>query len=258
MGPAATPSPTPGATRARSRLPPDGRFDYQIGGAYAPAADVAVVDRDRHEQPVRGRFNVCYVNAFQTQPEEAGFWTSRHPDLLVRHDGRLVTDPGWPGELLLDTSTPAKREALLTIVGPWLDGCATSGFDAVEPDNLDSWTRSDGVLTRADDVAFATLLTQRGHASGLLVGQKNTGELGRAGRTGIGFDFAVVEECQVYEECDAYTDVYGDQVVEIEYADNPRSAYDQACRARGARISVVLRDRDVLPPGRPGRVSEEC
>lgn len=113
------------------------------------------------------------------------------------------------------------------------------------------------MLTQADDVACATLLVRRGHATGLLVGQKNTSQLGRTGRTGIGFDFAVAEECQVYDECDAYTDVYGDQVVEIEYTDNPRSAYERACRLRGARISVVLRDRDVVARGRPGYTYEE-
>ena len=52
--------------------------------------------------------------------------------------------------------------------------------------------------------------------------------------------------------------VYGDRVVEVEYTDNPRSAYTEACRARGAAISVVLRDRDVVPRGRSGYVDEAC
>ena len=128
----------------------------------------------------------------------------------------------------------------------------------MEPDNLDSWTRSKGLLTRQDNVAFATLLAGRAHQDGLLIAQKNTSELGTAGRDDVGFDFAVAEECQVYDECDAYTDVYGDRVAEIEYTDNPRSAYEQACRARGARISVILRDRDVVPRGRSGYAYEAC
>ena len=239
-------------------FPGGGRFDYQIGGPYEPDADVVVVGRDHREPPVPGRYNVCYVNAFQTQPEEAGFWDAEHPDLLVRRDGALVEDPGWPGERLLDTSTAAKREALMEVVGPWVDGCASAGYQAVEPDNLDSWTRSRGVLTREDNVAFARLLVQRARLAGLLVGQKNTPELGSAGRTEVGFSFAVAEECQVYEECDAYTDVYDDRVVEVEYTDNPRSAYEDACRARGDRISVVLRDRDVVPRGRPGYTDDAC
>jgi hypothetical protein len=260
-GPTSSASPTGGTHVEIHKIAPfpgNARFDYQIGGPYEPDASVAVVDRDRHEQPVAGRYNVCYVNAFQTQPEESDLWTGQHPDLLVRHDGRVLTDPDWPGEHLLDTSTAAKRAALLAVVGPWIDGCAERGFDAVEPDNLDSWTRSRGVLTRQDNLAFAKLLAQRAHLRGLLIGQKNTSELGVADRTQVRFDFAVAEECQVHDECAAYTDAYGDQVVEIEYTDNPRSAYENACRARGARISIVLRDREVVPRGRPGYASEAC
>jgi hypothetical protein len=257
----ATPVPSPRSQGPVHPVPPfpaNGRLDYQLGGPYEPDPAVAVVDRDRREEPAPGRYNICYINAFQTQPEEADLWTGQHPDLLVRHGGRLLTDPDWPGEHLLDTSTAARREALMTVVGPWIDGCATSGFDAVEPDNLDSWTRSRDVLTRAGNVAFAELLVQRAHARGLLVGQKNTSELGPTGRTEVGFDFAVAEECQVYDECEAYADVYGDRVVEIEYADQARSAYDEACRARGSAISVILRDRDVVPRGRPGYVYAAC
>ena len=46
--------------------------------------------------------------------------------------------------------------------------------------------------------------------------------------------------------------------MEIEYTDNPRSAWTKACAARGSRISVVLRDRDVVAEGRPGYTYQEC
>ena len=264
-GPSSSPSPAPTVSASERveihTVPPfpgGARFDYQIGGPYEPDPAVEVVTRDRRERPAPGLYNVCYVNAFQTQPEEAGFWDAQHPDLLVRRGGRLVEDPGWPGERLLDTSTGAKRAALMDVVGPWIDGCAEAGYQAVEPDNLDSWTRSRGELTRGGNLAFARLLVARAHLAGLLVGQKNTPELGSAGLSDIGFSFAVAEECQVYEECDAYTDVYGDQVLEVEYTDTARAAFDEACRARGDRIAVVLRDRDVVPRGQPGYTDETC
>lgn len=236
---------------AKVALPPvNGRFDYQIGGAYAPRSDVRIVDRDRHSTPVHGVYSICYVNAFQSQPEEHAWWIRNHPSLLLRDKaGHEVGDPGWPGEVLLDTTTAAKRAALLRVVGSWFDGCAHKGFQAVEPDNLDSWTRSRGLLTKADDVAFARALVARGHADGLAVAQKNTVELGSAGRTKAHFDFAIAEECQVYAECGSYTSVYGRHVIEIEYSDNPLNAYTRACRARGAKISIILRDRDVVPKG---------
>ena len=240
-------------------LPADGRFDYQIGGAYDPAADVAVVGRDRRDPTVPDRYNICYVNAFQTQPEDAAWWSAQHPDLLLRGaDGQPVADPGWPGEMLLDISTEARRESLLDVVGPWVDGCAADGYQALEPDNLDSWTRSGGLLTQADALAFVMLVAMQAHGDGLVVAQKNAAELGRAGHEEAHLDFAVAEECQVHDECDAYTDVYGDRVLEVEYTDTPRSAYEAACRARGSRISVVLRDREVVPRGRPGYAYEAC
>lgn len=253
---------TPSSAAASSRhvvLPPvAGVFDYQIGGAYRPANDVAIVDRDRSDSPAPGRYSICYVNAFQTQAGEDHFWLSRHPKLLLRRGGRLVQDPDWPGEYILDTSSPARRSALARIVGSWIDGCARKGFDALEPDNLDSWTRAGGKLTEADDLAFATLLVRRAHADGLAVAQKNAAQASRLGRTKVGFDFAIAEECSEYAECSAYTRWYGRHVIEIEYTDNPIAAYRRACRAHAGRWSIILRDRDVVPRGQPGYRYEHC
>jgi hypothetical protein len=241
-------------------LPPaDGVLDYQLGGAYAPAAAVTIVDRDRTDAPAVGRYGICYVNAFQTQPDETASFAKAHPDLVLRGaDGKPVVDAGWPDEHLLDISTAAKRTRLSRIVGAWIDGCAASGFQAVEADNLDSYTRSKGRLTKAHAVAFATLLTARAHAAGLAIGQKNAADLAVVGRERIGFDFAVAEECEVYDECDAYTDVYGAQVLEIEYTDNGAAAFTAACAARGDDIPIVHRDRDVVPRGTAGYVHRHC
>ncbi|WP_022929838.1 endo alpha-1,4 polygalactosaminidase [Patulibacter americanus] len=240
-------------------LPPaNAPFDYQLGGAYRPPSGVRIVVRDRGAAPVRGRYGVCYVNAFQTQPDEASWWKAEHPDLLLRRDGRPVADEDWPDEFLLDTATAAKREAIATIVGGWMDGCATAGFDAVEPDNLDSWTRSRGGLRRADNVALARLLTARAHAAGLAIAQKNAAELASRGRR-IGFDFAIAEECQVYDECGAYTRAYGRRVLEVEYDDaGGVRNFRSACRARGRKLAVTYRDRDLVPRGAPGHAFRTC
>ena len=248
------------AQAATVTLPPvNGQFDYQIGGAYTPMASVSIVDRDRGASPVAGKYNICYVNAFQTQPDEASFWTSGHSDLLVkRANGTYLTDPNWPGEYILDTSTTAKRSSIATIVNGWIDGCKTKGFQAIEPDNLDSWTRSLHKLTMANNVAYAKLLVTHAHSVGLAIAQKNTTELGTTGKTSVGFDFAIAEECQFYGECGSYTAPYGNNVIEIEYTDNARSAYTQACAAQGKNISVILRDRDVVPAGQSAYHYEYC
>jgi hypothetical protein len=239
-----------GATPARRLPPPAGVFDYQIGGAYRPVAAVRIVDRDRGDRPAPGRYNICYVNAFQTQPDENRFWTSKHANLLLKVRGHYVHDPNWPGEYILDTSTAKKRAALLRIVGSWFDGCRRAGYAAVEPDNLDSWTRHGvrGAITRADNLAFAKALVGRAHRRGLAIAQKNTVESSKAFHA-LHFDFAIAEECEVYRECGGYSRYYGKRVLEVEYTDTPRSAYTRACAQRHGKASIIRRDRDVVPRG---------
>lgn len=229
-------------------------FDYQIGGPYAPAANVGIVDRDRSQKGVEGRFNVCYVNAYQVQPGEIGWWKKEHPALLLRdRDGALVMDEQW-GEPLFDISTAAKRTELATIVGVWFAGCARLGHDAVEPDNLDSYTRSKGMLQQLDAVAFAVDLVRQAHTYKMLIGQKNDAELAPQ-LSKSGYDFAIAEECQTYGECGAYADVYGGKVIEIEY---DAKSFAAACKARAGKVSLLLRDRGVVAEGRPGYVDRTC
>lgn len=230
------------ARPATVRLPPrHAGFDYQIGGAYPPPAGVRIVSRDRSDSPAPGLYNICYVNAFQAQPAERSAWPA---DLLLRDArGGVVIDQDW-NEPLLDLRTPAKRERVARRVEQWIDGCADQGYDAVEPDNYDSYTRSHGLLTAADATAFMALLSRHAHARHLAVAQKNTAELaGRRERAGL--DFAVTEECGQYDECEVYAKAFDDRVVDIEYSDGGL----RAARARwGDRLSIVRRDRDVSTP----------
>ncbi|MEU6058073.1 endo alpha-1,4 polygalactosaminidase [Streptomyces sp. NPDC047097] len=244
------------ATQAEKVVLPtaDTGFDYQIGGAYTPPKGVRAVSRDRSAKPAPGLYNVCYVNAFQAQPDALGWWRKNHPDLVLKdRGGNPVNDEDW-GEALLDTSTAAKRARLAAVVGGWIDGCAKSGFQAVEPDNLDSYERSGGRLTKAHNAAFATLLAQRAHAAGLAIGQKNTTAL-LPERAKIGFDFAVAEECGRYGECGAFASAYKNRVFVIEYEED---GYAEACDEWGGRLSVVRRDVDVAARGGEGYVFRSC
>ena len=135
--PSATAGPQDEEGRPRA-LPVGTDADYQIGGVRAVPARVGIVVRDRAAAPVPGRYNVCYVNGFQTQPDEARFWRAR-PGLVLREGGRPVADEEW-GEWLLDLRTSAKRERLARLVGRWTRGCARDGFDAVVAPT--TWTPS--------------------------------------------------------------------------------------------------------------------
>lgn len=222
-------------------LPSDTDVDYQLGGAVRPADHVGIVVRDRAAAPAAGRYNICYVNGFQTQPEERRFWRQRM-GLVLHHGGRPVVDEAW-GEWLLDIRSPAKRERLALIVGRWTRGCAADGFAAVEFDNLDSFTRSHGLIERQDAVRFARLLAKAAHRYGLAAGQKNL-----AGFDGhrVGYDFAVSEECGRYRECDAYVADFAGQVVMVEYR---RQDFQVTCEQYGATHAVVLRDRNLSATG---------
>lgn len=251
---------TPDETASTAEAPPqpfprDAVVDYQLGGPYPPAEEVTVVVRDRTERPDPDRYSVCYVNVFQTQPGSLAWWREHHPSLLLEVDGRLVRDPGWPDEVLLDHRTAAQRAELVAVVAGWFRGCRQAGFEAVEADNLDAWTRSAGALTQEQTEATARAVVRAAHGAVLAIAQKNAPELdGRA----LGFDLAVAEECQVYDECGAYTEVYGAAVVEVEYTDNGVPAFEEACRERAGEHPILLRDRDVVPRGEPGHVSRHC
>lgn len=243
------------ARAATVTLPPvNAKFDYQIGGAYAPPGGVKVVSRDRGAAPAAGLYNICYINAFQAQPGEATWWQKNHDDLLLRDNhGAYVVDDAW-NEIVLDIRTAAKRAALAEIVGGWIDGCAAAGFQAVEPDNIDTYDRFDNLLTRDEAVAYLKLLAPRAHTAGLAIGQKNTTSLEGRGKA-AGLDFAIAEECGRYGECGDYTAVYGNHLIAIEYT---TAAFRKACTAVGAKVSVVRRDLDVTPPGSPTYAYEAC
>jgi glycosyl hydrolase family 114 len=113
----------------------------------------------------------------------------------------------------------------------------------VEFDNLDSFSRSHGLLSRQQNISYAKLLVRRAHAAGLEAGQKNLA--GYDGTT-IGYDFAIAEECGRYQECAAYVHDYGDRVLSIEYR---RQDFRWTCQHFGDRLAVVLRDLDLSRTG---------
>jgi hypothetical protein len=234
-------------------LPPaGGDFDYQLGGAYTLPDGVSVVSRDRSETPLPDVYSICYLNAFQTQPDAN--WSGARDTLILRdRRGTKLRDPDWPDEYFLDISVATKRSALVAIVGGWIRECAAKGFDAVELDNLDSFSRSNGLLSVDDTLAYAQELLAVAHASRLGVAQKNTAERSALFHD-AGFDFAIAEQCYQYEgDCELYTAEYGARVFDVEYSS---AAFERGCRAASPPWPI-LRDKDVVPPG-PGYLRRSC
>ncbi|SCD45907.1 hypothetical protein GA0115240_10945 [Streptomyces sp. DvalAA-14] len=241
-----------GATAAAVTLPPaHAGFDYQIGGGYTPPAGVSVVSRDHDDSPAAGLYNICYVNAFQTQEGAESDWDA---DLLLHNaKGKVVKDPDWD-EAILDIRTASNRQRIADKVDGWIDQCAAKGFQAVEPDNFDTYTRFPSYLTQAEAESYIQLLSAHAHSKNLAIAQKNTAEL--SGDHAVnGLDFAIAEECADYSECGDYTSAYGNHVIVIEYT---AKGLSKACSGYGSTLSIVQRDEDVVPKGTSGYVRKTC
>jgi hypothetical protein len=245
------------------------KWDYQIGGDYPLPSGVRVVSRDWFigEAP-ESAYGICYVNAFQTQADEAGVdrpdEKSNWPPHLVLTE--LGDDPNWGGEYLIDISTADKREeAAAYVLEHMTSECADKGFNAVEFDNLDSWTRFDGTpvadevpFEKREAVLYAELLVDDAHDLGLAAAQKNTTDLTRGeARTQIGFDFAIAEECGRWKECGYYSSLYGNLVFVIEYR---LKDFKKDCKKKKLRkrLSIILRDINVTQPGSGTYVYRAC
>ena len=241
---------TSDASAAVTLPTPHASFDYQIGGAYTPPAGVKVVSRDHDASPAAGLYNICYVNAFQAQPGTEAEWG----DLLLRDaNGNIVYDGEW-GEALLDIRTDDKRQRIAVKVNGWIDQCAAKGFQAIEPDNYDSYDRSKKLLTTSQAQTYIRLLSAHAHGVGLAIAQKNTVELA-GNRVANGLDFAVAEECGYYEECGDYTDAFGNHVIVIEYDEE---GLENACASWGDELSIVMRDGNVTAPGSGEYAYQTC
>lgn len=146
--------------------------------------------------------------------------------------------------------------------------CYVNGFQ-IQPDEESFWMQQhadlilrdggspvidpDGLLTEDHAVAAMKLFSDRAHAAGMAMAQKNSSEI-VARKAELGTDFAVAEECNTYDECDAYTGGYGDHVIVIEYV---RADYNAGCSAY-PNLSIVLRDRDLVLPSSGGYVYDGC
>jgi hypothetical protein len=99
----------------------------------------------------------------------------------------------------------------------------TAGFDAIEFDNVESYTNRNGFnTTAAQQLAFNESIANLAHSLGFTVALKN--DLGQASTLQPYFDFAISEQCFQYSECNvpapglqAWPSTYGKAVFNVEY-----------------------------------------
>ena len=219
-----------------SGAPPDNTKNvgaYDIDGWDNTSAEVAALH-------ARGLRVVCYMDAGTYEPGRPD--SSTFPTSLK---GSGVS--GWPGELWLDVRPAGPNYATLQgIMRARLQVCHDKGFDAVEPDNMDSYQNKPGfATTAADQLAYNEWIATTVHALGLAVFQKN--DLDQIATLEPFFDGILDEECNKYSECSAlapYT-AAGKPVWDAEYTDDGETtaafcSKDAAAGIVGALFSLNL------------------
>ena len=124
---------------------------------------------------------ICYISA--------GTWENWRPDagqFLSSDKGRAVS--GWVGEKWLNI----KSDNVKNIMAARMQMCKSKGFLAIDADNVDGYSNSNGLgLTAADQLAYNTWLASTAHGLGLSIGLKN--DLGQITQLAGYFDFFLNE-----------------------------------------------------------------
>ncbi len=228
-----------------------GHFDYQLDKAYPPQQNVAVVVRDKSELPAIGLYNVCYINGFQTQPNEGNdpHWNDEFELKLKDADGNDVEDDRWK-EFVLDIRTQPKRKRLVEIIARWIAKCAQNGFDAVEIDNMDTYLRTD-LIQPEHNIAVMRDIIKIAKGMGLDVAQKNALDIANS----LEADFVIAERCSKYDICDDYINRFPGRTFIVEYE---KRRFEEACRDFGNKALVIHRDVNLKPKGHADHIYQQC
>jgi hypothetical protein len=215
-------------------------WQWQLSGRIKLRVPATVYDVDGGDQgadviaslKARGRRVICYFSA--------GTWEEFREDAAgfppeVR--GRPLAD--FPDERWLDVR---RIDLLAPVLLARLDRFAAKGCDAVEPDNVAGYTNDSGFpLTPEDQLTFNVWIANQAHARGLAVGLKNDPD--QVAVLVPYFDFAVVEQCFEFGECERYVPFIaaGKAVFVAEYRVPPRRFCRRARRLGFSAIHKRLR-----------------
>ncbi len=178
---------------------PGTTWQWQLAGTIDTSLPVMMYDVDLFDAPddvlsrlrARGIRIVCYFSAGSHED-----WRADAAELPASVIGKPLD--GWPGERWLDIRSAAVRAQMRAR----LARAKQRGCDGVEPDNVDGYTNPSGFpLTAADQLDFNRFLAREAHGLGLSIGLKN--DLAQVTELVGDFDWALVEECVVHEECAA-------------------------------------------------------
>jgi len=197
--PTAVAPPTAASSAVATRWVPSpgASWQWQLTGPIDTTVDADVFDIDGVESSAEtvaalhraGRRVVCYV--------DAGAAEEFRPDRGAFPGDVLGDSGGFDGERLLDVR---RLDVLAPIMAARFDVCRDKGFDGIEADLADGYTRDSGFpLTADDQLTYNRMLADLAHERGLSIGLKN--DLDQVSELVDDFDFAVNEQCFQYDEC---------------------------------------------------------
>lgn len=210
-------------------------WQLQLSGTLKTTSPAAVYDVDGDATTAEqvaalhaaGKTVICYI--------DAGSYENYRRDAASFPASVLgKTLEGWPDEKWLDIR---QRSILLPIMAKRIDSCRAKGFDAIDADNVDGYSNATGFrLTAQDQIAYNRALTQLAHTRGMPIGLKNT--LGLIPALVDSYDFAVIEQCFEYNECELTLPFIrsGKPVFEVEYQLQPAQFCSQA---RAMKLSAI-------------------
>lgn len=230
------------ATARWQPKPSTAAWQWQLQGKIDLSVDAGVYEVDGFEVAAKtvarlhrqGRKVICYldVGSWESYRPDAG----RFPKAVL---GRAYA--GYPDERWLDIRRIGR---LAPILRQRFDLCRRKGFDAVEPDNIAGYGNDTGFpLTAADQLRFNRWVAREVHRRGMSVALKN--DPAQVGQLVGRFDFAVVEECFAYDECDRFSPFVaaGKAVFVAEYTEPLMAICGPAERLR---FSVIRKGYDLF------------
>jgi hypothetical protein len=233
-----------GTARAAWRPAPGTTWQWQLSGPVDTSVDAQVYDVDLFDTPQEtidalhfsGRKVVCYFSA--------GSYEIRRPDSesFPRRVLGSSLDPPYASERWLDVRSTTLRP----IMAARLDLARDKQCDGVEPDNLDGYENKSGFKLKArHQRAYNRFIAEQAHERGLAVGLKNNAR--QVSALEPSFDFAIVEQCFEFDECQKYTPFIdaGKAVFAVEYDGDPAEFCPATARLR---FSAILKRLDVGVP----------
>ncbi len=224
-------------------------WQWQLSGVVNSSYDVDLYDIDLFDSTQelidslhdKGKHVICYFSAGSYEN-----WRSDEGDFPPSTLGNNLD--GWVDEKWLDIS----QESLAPVMRARLDLAVEKGCDGVEPDNMDGYTNSSGFALSFDDqLSYNKFIANEARMRGLSVALKN--DLNQIVELEPYFDFAVNEQCHVYNECDmlqpfidAFKPVFNAEY-SSKYKNNTDGARDVMCadsKSLGLRTLVLPMNLD--------------